>query len=179
MPGKAANIAPPAVISQTSLPSQTGPMVLSAARRRFSASSLAARPNSAISIPTPKSKPSSTKNPRKSAASAMNQKSCSPISSSSVRERQRRELVAPRGTWRRGLGVVLERTLDDVAPDQPEPEDGQHRVEEREHGERGEHHAHAVPGDAVIDRESEHRVPRRIRHDHPRLSAHFREHPAG
>ena len=32
--GKAANIAPPAVISQTSLPSHTGPMVLSTARRR-------------------------------------------------------------------------------------------------------------------------------------------------
>ena len=32
-PGNAANIAAPAVISQTSLPSQTGPMVLSTARR--------------------------------------------------------------------------------------------------------------------------------------------------
>ncbi len=32
IPGKAANIAPPAVISHTSLPSQTGPMVLSTAR---------------------------------------------------------------------------------------------------------------------------------------------------
>ena len=33
MPGNAANIAPPAVISHTSLPSQTGPMVFSTARR--------------------------------------------------------------------------------------------------------------------------------------------------
>ena len=37
-PGNAANIAAPAMISQTSLPSQTGPMVFSAARRWVSGS---------------------------------------------------------------------------------------------------------------------------------------------
>ena len=77
IPGKAANIAPPAVISHTSLPSQTGPIVLRTARSCCSRSPVATRPKSFISMPTPKSKPSSTKKPRKSAARAMNQKSCS------------------------------------------------------------------------------------------------------
>ncbi len=77
IPGNAANIAPPAVISQTSLPSQTGPIVLSTARECCSRSPVATRPRGFISMPTPKSKPSSTKKPRKSAARAANQKSCS------------------------------------------------------------------------------------------------------
>ena len=49
-------MAPPATISQTSLPSQTGPIVWITAR--FSAS---VRPTARISMPTPKSNPSSTK----------------------------------------------------------------------------------------------------------------------
>ena len=79
--GNAANIAPPAVISHTSLPSHTGPMVLSTARSccsRWPAG--ARRPKNFISIPTPKSKPSKTRKPTKSAARAMNQKSCNPMS---------------------------------------------------------------------------------------------------
>ena len=51
--GKAAKVAPPAVNSQTSLPSQWGPMVPSMARR-----SLSSRPRILSSMPTPKSKPS-------------------------------------------------------------------------------------------------------------------------
>ena len=49
-------MAPPAVISQTSLPSHTGPIVWITARR-----SAVVRPITRSSIPTPKSKPSSTK----------------------------------------------------------------------------------------------------------------------
>ena len=74
MSGNAANIAPPAVISQTSLPSQTGPMVLSTARCVLFAVALGDAAEGAISMPTPKSKPSSTKKPTKSTAMQMNQK---------------------------------------------------------------------------------------------------------
>ena len=54
--GKAANVAPPAMTSQTSLPSQTGPIVSSIAPR-----SRSSRGRKGSSIPTPKSKPSRTK----------------------------------------------------------------------------------------------------------------------
>ena len=54
--GKAAKVAPPAVSSQTSLPSQTGPIVLIMTRR-----SMSSRPRNGSSIPTPKSNPSRTK----------------------------------------------------------------------------------------------------------------------
>ncbi len=67
-PGNAANIAAPATISQTSLPSQSGPIVLIAARRPASS-----RPTTACSMPTPKSKPSRTKNPVHTTAISKNQ----------------------------------------------------------------------------------------------------------
>ena len=51
--GKAAKVAPPAVSSHTSLPSQWGPMVDSVARR-----SRSSRPRIFRIMPTPKSKPS-------------------------------------------------------------------------------------------------------------------------
>ena len=54
--GKAANVAPPATRTQTSLPSQTGPIVLIRTRR-----SRSSRAKVGISMPTPKSKPSSVK----------------------------------------------------------------------------------------------------------------------
>ena len=54
--GNAANIAPPAVSSHTSLPSQCGPMVRTVAVR-----SSGVLPTMRRSIPTPKSKPSSTR----------------------------------------------------------------------------------------------------------------------
>src|SRR5271169_177833 len=57
-PGNAANMPAAATISQTSLPSHSGPIVLMAARRP--ASSVPITP---CSMPTPKSKPSRTKNP--------------------------------------------------------------------------------------------------------------------
>src|ERR1700719_749407 len=56
--GKAAKVAPAATISQTSLPSQTGPMAFRQSRRSSSS-----RPMTRLSMPTPKSKPSSTKYP--------------------------------------------------------------------------------------------------------------------
>ncbi len=57
-PGNAANMPAPATISQTSLPSHSGPIVLIAARRPASS-----RPTRLCSMPTPKSNPSRTKNP--------------------------------------------------------------------------------------------------------------------
>ena len=57
-PGNAANIAAPATISQTSLPSHSGPIVLIAARRPASSP-----PTALCSMPTPKSNPSRMKKP--------------------------------------------------------------------------------------------------------------------
>jgi hypothetical protein len=54
--GKAAKVTPPAVINQTSLPSQKGPMALT--RMRFSVSFLATKWNR---VPSPRSKPSSVR----------------------------------------------------------------------------------------------------------------------
>ena len=55
-PGKAAKVAPPAVSSQTSLPSQTGPIALIMTRRLVSS-----RPSTGSRMPTPKSNPSRMK----------------------------------------------------------------------------------------------------------------------
>src|SRR5215471_10198086 len=73
-PGNAANMAAPATISQTSLPSHSGPIVLIAALR--SASFL---PTALCSMPTPKSNPSRMKNPVHSTAMRMNQNGTSRI----------------------------------------------------------------------------------------------------
>ena len=69
-PGKAAKIAAPATISHTSLPSQTGPIVLTSTRRSGSV-----RPRNECSMPTPKSNPSRTKKPTQKRTSTMNQRS--------------------------------------------------------------------------------------------------------
>ena len=66
--GKAAKMAAPATISHTSLPSQMGPIELMATRRSWSLC-----PMKECSIPTPKSNPSSTKNPTQKMATMMNQ----------------------------------------------------------------------------------------------------------
>lgn len=71
-PGKAAKVAPPAVISQTSLPSQVGPIVLIITRR-----SLGSLPRMGYSIETPKSKPSRKKKPIHSTAMSRNHTICS------------------------------------------------------------------------------------------------------
>ena len=54
--GNAANVAAPAVMSHTSLPSQTGPMLFSISLRWFSV-----RAETSMCIPTPRSKPSSSR----------------------------------------------------------------------------------------------------------------------
>ena len=69
-PGKAAKITAPATISHTSLPSQTGPIVLTSTRR-----SRSLRPMNECSMPTPKSNPSSTKKPTQKMATMTNQRS--------------------------------------------------------------------------------------------------------
>ncbi len=66
--GKAAKIAAPATTSHTSLPSQTGPMELTAMR-----CSMSFLPTNECSIPTPKSNPSRTKNPTQKMATITNQ----------------------------------------------------------------------------------------------------------
>src|SRR6266545_4298507 len=80
-PGKAANMPAAATISHTSLPSQTGPMVAIATRRPASS-----RPTTPWSMPTPKSKPSSTRNPVHSTVRTMNQKVTRDIANASVGE---------------------------------------------------------------------------------------------
>ena len=67
-PGNAANMPAPATISQTSLPSHSGPIVLIAARRPASPV-----PTTLCSMPTPKSNPSRMKNPVQKNAMTMNQ----------------------------------------------------------------------------------------------------------
>ena len=69
-PGKAAKITAPATISHTSLPSQTGPIVLTSTRR-----SRSLRPMNECSMPTPKSNPSRTKKPTQKMAAMTNQRS--------------------------------------------------------------------------------------------------------
>src|ERR1019366_5214829 len=69
--GNAAKVAPPAVSSHTSLPSQTGPMVLMVTRR-----SMSSLPTKGISTPTPKSNPSRKKYPSQSTVMSVNH-SCS------------------------------------------------------------------------------------------------------
>ena len=87
-PGNAANMAAPATISQTSLPSHSGPIVLMAARRP--ASSL---PTTPCSMPTPKSKPSRTKKPVHRTVMTMNQNGTSFIATSILDGRDRRVRV--------------------------------------------------------------------------------------
>ena len=77
--GNAAKIAAPPTISQTSLPSQTGPMVLRAVRRCGSGSLAPMRASGSISMPTPKSNPSRTKKPTNSIPMMPNHNSCSCI----------------------------------------------------------------------------------------------------
>ncbi len=133
-PGNAANMAAPAVISHTSLPSHTGPIVLSAARRCFSRSPTPTRASGSINMPTPKSKPSRMKKARNSMPMMPNHNSCSLIGQllsrrNSIGERQRRDLVIARRMRRGRLRVVFAWPFGDVTLQQPEPGNRQHRVE--------------------------------------------------
>src|SRR4249919_2691316 len=73
--GNAANVAPPATTSHTSLPSHTGAIVSSIALR-----SRSSRPTKGSRIPTPKSNPSSMKYPAQRNAITQNQSVSRPIS---------------------------------------------------------------------------------------------------
>ena len=75
--GNAAKMPAPATMSQTSLASQNGPIVLIATRR-----SVSFFPTNQCRTPTPKSKPSRTKKPHQRTAMTMNQKICRPTSRS-------------------------------------------------------------------------------------------------
>src|SRR5262245_24030619 len=77
-PGNAANIAAAATTSQTSFPSHSGPIALIAARLPASS-----RPTTPCRMPTPKSNPSSTKNPIHSMVIRMNQNGITPLLSAS------------------------------------------------------------------------------------------------
>ena len=99
-PGNAANMLAPATISQTSLPSHSGPIVLMAARRPGSSS-----PTTLCSMPTPKSNPSRMKKPVHKTAMTMNQNGTSALIVTSVLDgwhwgfqvslcRRRREFLA-------------------------------------------------------------------------------------
>src|SRR5579859_3063537 len=117
-PGNAANIAAPATISHTSLPSHSGPIVLIAARRPGSPP-----PTSPCTIPTPKSNPSSTKKPVHSTAISKNQNSTSVNEFPLVLHRRDAGLGAGPGLRGRDLGRLA-----------PGEADHQHRVDDRDRG---------------------------------------------
>src|SRR6516165_11111731 len=133
-------------------------------------------------MPTPKSKPSRMKKPMNSAAMMQNHNSWSPIGqllSALIGERQRRDffLAGCRG-WSR-FRVVFLRSFDDVALEQPEPDDREHRVNQRERHQGSNDHAGGVARDALADGKSDQLIAGRVGNDDPRLAAHFSEHPPG
>src|SRR5450755_66943 len=120
-PGNAANIEAPATISQTSLPSHSGPIVLMAARRP--ASSLPTRP---CSMPTPKSNPSRTKNPVHRTVMTMNQNGTSLIAVPLV-------LDGRHGRVHLGLGAGGRKLLAGVLQHQHQVDRRQRAVQQHEH----------------------------------------------
>src|SRR5690606_25680071 len=137
--------------------SQTGPMVLSRTRRRFSASAGAPptvpllRPSTGKSMPTPKSKPSRTKYPVQSTPRTMNQNVARSIaitwlsleSGRSVGEHQRGLVVPLAGLLRllEGLGAA-----PDIGEEELDLYDGQDAVEEGVDDHRGDHLSGGDPG---------------------------------
>src|SRR4051794_34679154 len=127
-----------AATSHTSLPSQNGPMVWTAAPRSWSS-----RPSSGPSRPTPKSKPSRTKNSTQARTTTENQKVINAGSSVDRGFQQQFGLV------RFGRGRRGERLAGQV-PDEAEPDGRDDAVDEREAGQRREHLGAGEPGgDAV------------------------------
>src|SRR5262252_278300 len=100
-PGKAAKVAAPATISHTSLPSHSGPIVLITVRRPASS-----RPTMLCSMPTPRSNPSSTKNPVHSTVMRMNQNWASVMAAVSPQSVQHRGHAGVRFAGRPGQGRV-------------------------------------------------------------------------
>src|SRR5690242_17513626 len=91
----------PATISQTSLPSHSGPIVLIAARRPASS-----WPIRLCSMPTPKSNPSRMKNPVHRTAMTMYQNGMRPIATSIQDGRYRRVGIGPGARGRELLAGV-------------------------------------------------------------------------
>src|SRR6266700_6308810 len=154
--GKAAKVAPPAVSNHTSLPSQTGPIVLTIVRR-----SASSRPSTGSRMPTPKSNPSSTKYPDHRIAMRMNQKVARFMTISSVLEDGQR--LGGAGLFGLGRGAGL-----DVPDRQPSRDGGEPGVEPGEHGQRDAHRGcgHAVRDALGRGQQAEHG---------PRLAAHLGE----
>src|SRR5271166_327893 len=136
-------------------------------------------------MPTPKSKPSRMKKPRNSTAMMPNHNSWSPTVCSfpaqqvSIRKGKRRYFGIFRRPRRSRLRVVFLRSLYDVALEQPEPDDREHRVDQGEGHQGGNHHAGGVARDALADSESDQLVAGRIGDHNPWLTAHFGEDPPG
>src|SRR6185437_1337199 len=162
--GNAANIAAAATISHTSLPSQSGPMVLIAARRPASS-----RATTACSMPTPRSKPSRTKKPVHSTAMTMNQNVANAMRTTSGwsgRSERSRPRAAPASglvghRWNRLVftGSGRRQLLSCVLGHHHGGDGCERRVQQEEHDDAGGHlrgadgRGHAVPGehDALDD----------------------------
>src|SRR5215475_3377473 len=121
-PGKAANMDAPATISQTSLPSHSGPIVLITARRP--ASSL---PTGMCSMPTPKSNPSRMKKPVHKNAMRMNQNGTSALIATSILDSRHGCVFLSGGARRREL-------FTGVLQHQQQVHSGDHRVHQHEYG---------------------------------------------
>src|SRR5262249_41579039 len=118
--GKAAKVAPPATTSHVSFPSQTGPIVSSIVFRSSSS-----RGTNGSNMPTPKSKPSSRKEPAQSTPMRRNQNSWRSIREpSSVAERGNRAVL---------FELELRRVEAREVSHEDEVDDGEDPVEGREH----------------------------------------------
>src|SRR3954451_12836942 len=171
-PGNAANVPAAATTSQTSLPSQSGPMVAITARRPASS-----RPTTPCSMPTPKSNPSRTKNPTHSTVRTRNQKATRVIGEpssigsrcgapASVADFQLgRPVFGPLG---RGLGSEL--AAGEACHESP-VDDREHAVQEDEDGQTHD------DGGGAHARRGRVRCLLQALHD-PRLPAVLGEHPS-
>ena len=81
-----------------------------------------------------------------------------------------------------GIGIVRGRPLDDIPPLQHEPHDAEGAVEQRETDQRDEHGACRMVGHTVLHQHVDAggvEVVGPVGHDHPRLTSHLGEDPAG
>src|SRR4029453_8909578 len=136
--GNAANRTPPPTTSQTSLPSQIGPMLLSDTRR--SSSVCAAK---GCRIPTPMSNPSRITYPAMIATNSPNQRSARDRLLHLLRVRAWLTRAPEQLTngVRERVGPILAadplRTVLDLAVEQENEQDEQQRVQQGEHDHRG------------------------------------------
>src|SRR3984957_18773356 len=123
--GNAANMPAPATTSQTSLPSQNGPIVSSAAVRCASVF-----PTIVCSIPTPKSNPSSTKKPTQKNATITNQMVCSCTGRLLVGECRHRFRAR---AWRAAVVVLAVKITTRITEHQDDVRRAQRDVDRDEH----------------------------------------------